>query len=473
MTRAVGLSGEVQEGFDGLSLIIGMGATGLSCARFLKSIGAEFAVADTRTAPAMLDVFRAEFPGVEIELGDLREAFLARAQRLIVSPGVSVKTDAIAQAKSAGVEVTGDIALFAQRVKKPIVGVTGSNGKSTVVAMLASILRAAGRSFGLGGNLDGENFKPALDLLSEEPKALYVLELSSFQLETTPFLNAEAVALLNLSQDHMDRYVDASEYLSAKQNIFLGAKQVCVNANDALTFPLDPATATVCYSTQGAVEGGFGIDGVKGARALSFNGSAFLAVERMRVAGEHNIANALAASALAHAIGVSLESIAQGIADFNGLPHRCQWVAKIDNVDYFNDSKGTNVGSTLASVVGLGDHIAASTGGKLVLIAGGEGKGADFSPLAPAIGDFVRNVILIGRDAKLIAECLEQDSYAHEVTFAQSMEEAIEQATAAAQAGDAVLLSPACASFDMFDNFQHRGDVFATRVREKKYEDED
>jgi UDP-N-acetylmuramoylalanine--D-glutamate ligase len=472
VTRAVGLSGEEQEGVDGLSLIIGMGATGLSCARYLRAIGAEFAVADTRAAPAMLDVFKAEFPGVSLELGDLPEALLAGAQRLIVSPGVSVKTDAIAKAKSAGVDITGDIALFAQRAKKPIVAVTGSNGKSTVVAMLASILRAAGRSFGLGGNLDGENFKPALDLLSEEPKELYVLELSSFQLETTLALNAEAVALLNLSQDHMDRYTDASEYLSAKQNIFHGAKQVCVNVSDALTFSLDPATATVCYSTYGALEGGFGIIKDAGTRALSFNGSAFLATDRMKVAGEHNIANALAASSLAHAIGVSLDSIAQGIAEFKGLPHRCQWVAKIDNVDYFNDSKGTNVGSTLASVVGLGEHIAALSGGKLVLIAGGEGKGADFSPLAPAISTFVRNVILIGRDAKLIAECLEQDSYAHEVTFAQSMAEAIEQATAAAQAGDAVLLSPACASFDMFDNFQHRGDSFATKVREKAQEGE-
>ncbi|MBT4781482.1 MAG: UDP-N-acetylmuramoyl-L-alanine--D-glutamate ligase, partial [Gammaproteobacteria bacterium] len=192
----------------------------------------------------------------------------------------------------------------------------------------------------------------------------------------------------------------------------------------------------------------------------------------IKVAGEHNLANALAASALAHAVGVSLESIASGIESFQGLPHRCQWVAAVRGVDYFNDSKGTNVGSTLASVVGLGEHFSTSTGGRLVLVAGGEGKGADFAPLVPAVGAFVRKVILIGRDANLIAHCLERDSKAHDIAFAQSMEEAIELASNAAKAGDAVLLSPACASFDMFDNFQHRGDTFAARVRENARKDE-
>lgn len=469
MTQAEELS---SKGLEGLSLIVGMGATGLSCARFLGSIGADFAVADTRAAPAMLPVFRAEFPEIVSEFGELREAFLNSATRLIVSPGVSVKTEAIAKLRQAGVEVIGDIALFARVVNKPIVAVTGSNGKSTVVALLASILRADGRSFGVGGNLDGENFKPALDLFKEEQKDIYVLELSSFQLETTPELNAQAVALLNLSQDHMDRYADVTEYLSAKQNIFNGAKTVCINLSDPLTLPLDSAVRTVRYKTQDALEDGFGIAEVAGVRSLSFNGRAFLAVERIKVAGEHNLANALAASALAHAVGVSLESIASGIESFQGLPHRCQWVAAVRGVDYFNDSKGTNVGSTLASVVGLGEHFAASTGGRLVLIAGGEGKGADFAPLVPAVGAFVRKVILIGRDANLIAHCLERDSKAHDIAFAQSMEEAIELASNAAKAGDAVLLSPACASFDMFDNFQHRGDTFAARVRENARKDE-
>ena len=241
MTQAEELS---SKGLEGLSLIVGMGATGLSCARFLRSIGADFAVADTRAAPAMLPVFRAEFPEIVTEFGELREAFLNSATRLIVSPGVSVKTEAIAKLRQAGVEVIGDIALFSSVVNKPIVAVTGSNGKSTVVALLASILRADGRSFGVGGNLDGENFKPALDLLKEEKKDIYVLELSSFQLETTPELNAQAVALLNLSQDHMDRYADATEYLSAKQNIFNGAKTVCINLSDPLTLPLDSAVRT-------------------------------------------------------------------------------------------------------------------------------------------------------------------------------------------------------------------------------------
>jgi UDP-N-acetylmuramoylalanine--D-glutamate ligase len=285
-------------------------------------------------------------------------------------------------------------------------------------------------------------------------------------------LNAQAVSLLNLSQDHMDRYADATEYLSAKQNIFNGAKTVCINLSDPLTLPLDSAVRTVRYKTRGALEDGFGIAEVAGVRSLSFNGCAFLAVERIKVAGEHNFANALAASALAHAVGVSLESIASGIESFQGLPHRCQWVAAVRGVDYFNDSKGTNVGSTLASVVGLGEHFATTTGGRLVLIAGGEGKGANFAPLVPAVGAFVRKVILIGRDANLIAHCLELDAKAHDIALAQSMDEAIELASNAAKAGDAVLLSPACASFDMFDNFQHRGDSFAARVRENARKDE-
>ena len=463
-----GRGGENSE-LEGLSVVVGLGATGLSCVRFLESCGAEYVAVDSRESPPLLAEFRREFPSAVLQLGGFDAMTLAAARRLIVSPGIALSTPAIAQAIAAGVEVVGDIALFARRVSAPILAVTGSNGKSTVVGLLAEILRAEGLSFGLGGNLDGENFKPALALLAEPPRELYVLELSSFQLETTPCLNAAAVALLNLSEDHMDRYADASAYLAAKRAIFNGASCAAVNVDDPQTQPVSEAVEWLRYSASAAIRDGFGVglsslSSLPGRRELTWQGAGFLPIDDMGLVGEHNILNALAAATLARAAGVSIEAIGAGIRRFSGLAHRCQWVADREGVAFFNDSKGTNVGAALASITGLGERLEQEHA-KLVVIAGGDGKGADFAPLAAGLAGYARSLVLIGRDAKRIARAVEAGRGECEIVFASSMQEAVNLAADAARAGDAVLLSPACASFDMFENFQHRGDCFEASVK--------
>lgn len=456
---------------EGLSLVVGLGATGYSCARFLSSVGASFAVVDSRAAPPLLPEFQREFPDVAVGLGEFSLDAFGSAERLIVSPGVSLRTPAIAQWLERGGEVMGDIALFAQRVAAPVVAVTGSNGKSTVVALLAAILKADGRSFALGGNLEGENFKPALDLLAEDRRELYVLELSSFQLETTRALNAEAVALLNLSPDHMDRYEDESAYLSAKQMIFTGAACVAINEDDTHSWPLEPAERVIRYTPSRESAEGFGVEeigaeaaatkesGAQNRRWLCWQRRPFFALDEMRLVGDHNVSNALAAASLAVAVDVSLEAIAAGLRECVGLPHRCQWVARHQGVDFYNDSKGTNVGAALASIEGIGRRLSAKDG-RVVLIAGGEGKGADFTPLAKAVDQYVRTLVLIGEAAERIAAVVAEGGAQCEVVFALDLPAAVNAAASAARPDDAVLLAPACASFDMFDNFQHRGDSF-------------
>ncbi|MDF1767026.1 MAG: UDP-N-acetylmuramoyl-L-alanine--D-glutamate ligase [Gammaproteobacteria bacterium] len=453
----------------GLSLVLGLGATGYSCARYLHGLGVEFAVLDSRAAPPLLVSYLQEFPDAQVELGEFKVEQLCRASRLIVSPGIAVSTPAIAAAAAAGVEILGDIALFARAAQAPIVAVTGSNGKSTVVALLAAILRKNGSAFGLGGNLDGENFKPALELLIAEREGarrsdLFVLELSSFQLETTRELNATAVALLNLSEDHMDRYADSTAYLSAKQAIFNGAQCAVVNVDDPLTRPPQPMASSLAYKPSGEWSDGLGIGGA-GNRSLCWQGEPFLDLEACGLRGSHNRSNLMAAAGLAIALGVPLTAIAAGATSFRGLPHRSQWVCEAHGVEFYNDSKGTNVGASLAAIVGIGERVvAAKSSARLVVIAGGEGKGANFSPLAPALAQFARCVVLIGRDADRIEADTAQARGSCEAIFAADMAAAVSAAVDAAQAGDAVLLSPACASFDMFDNFQHRGDEFIACV---------
>jgi UDP-N-acetylmuramoylalanine--D-glutamate ligase len=443
---------------DRLTVIVGLGDTGLSCVKYFASTGEKVKVVDSRDEPPGLAVLIEMYPDVECELGDFNLETFVTAKQLVISPGISIRSVEIEAAKEAGVAITGDIDIFSKQVAAPIIAVTGSNGKSTVVAMLADIVTKAGKNFGLGGNLDGDNFKPALDLLAEGEKDLYLLELSSFQLETTQNLGAAVATILNLSADHMDRYEGIDDYQRAKQRIFTGCKQVVINRDDKESYPLIESDAAIW-------DFGFGRASVNGLGLLEEGGDLYLAyqlekivsVNELKIFGQHNISNVLAAVALAMAIDIDMNAIKAAITEFSGLPHRCQWVANIDGVDFYNDSKGTNVGATVAAIEGLGEHIS----GHIVLIAGGIAKGADFAALVPAMNKWGKAVILIGQDAAEMASYFDTEIQTY---FANDMPDATRVALHQSATGDAVLLSPACASFDMFENFQHRGFAFMESV---------
>jgi UDP-N-acetylmuramoylalanine--D-glutamate ligase len=443
---------------DRLTVIVGLGDTGLSCVKYFASMGEKVKVVDSRDEPPGLAALIEMYPNVEYELGDFNLETFVTAKQLVISPGISIRSVEIEAAKEAGVAITGDIDIFSKQVAAPIIAVTGSNGKSTVVAMLADIVTKAGKNFGLGGNLDGDNFKPALDLLAEGEKDLYLLELSSFQLETTQNLGAAVATILNLSADHMDRYEGIDDYQRAKQRIFTGCKQVVINRDDKESYPLIESDAAIW-------DFGFGRASVNGLGLLEEGGDLYLAyqlekivsVNELKIFGQHNISNVLAAVALAMAIDIDMNAIKAAITEFSGLPHRCQWVANIDGVDFYNDSKGTNVGATVAAIEGLGEHIS----GHIVLIAGGIAKGADFAALVPAMNKWGKAVILIGQDAAEMASYFDTEIQTY---FANDMPDATRVALQQSATGDAVLLSPACASFDMFENFQHRGFAFMESV---------
>ncbi|MBL4572366.1 MAG: UDP-N-acetylmuramoyl-L-alanine--D-glutamate ligase [Gammaproteobacteria bacterium] len=443
---------------DCITVVVGLGDTGLSCVKYFSQAGEKVKVVDSRDEPPGLAALKELYPDVEYELGDFNLETFVTAKQLVVSPGLSIHSPEIEAAKKAGVVITGDIDIFSKQVTAPIIAVTGSNGKSTVVAVLAEILRKAGKNFGLGGNLDGDSFKPALDLIAEGEKDLYLLELSSFQLETTECLGAAVATLLNLSADHMDRYEGIDDYHRAKQRIFTGCKQVVINRDDKKSYPLEASDAAVW-------DFGFGRAGVNGLGLLEEGGDLYLAyqlekivsVSELKIFGQHNISNVLAAVALAMAMAIDMNAIKAAITEFTGLPHRCQWVENIGGVDFYNDSKGTNVAATVAAVEGLGEHIS----GHIVLIAGGLAKGADFSALVPAMNKWGKVVILIGEDAVEMAGYFDAEIQTY---FASDMQDAVRVALQQSIAGDAVLLSPACSSFDMFENFQHRGFAFMKSV---------
>lgn len=439
-------------------VIVGLGTTGLSCARYLRSIGANFQVVDSRMDPPGLAELRTQFPDVQVTLGEFNQAILCSAKELILSPGISVHTPAIKAAHEAGVAITGDIDIFSKVVAKPVVAVTGSNGKSTVVSLLAAMARAAGLRVGLGGNLDGAEAAPALDLLAQGEKDLYVLELSSFQLETTQCLGARVAVILNVSDDHMDRYATKKEYEAAKQRIFNGAQLTVVNRDDAASQPwTKDCGASISFGLHAPRDNGWGIIEQDGEAMIAYGDTVLLPARSLKIAGKHNVANAMAALALGQAIGLPEQAMVTVLQTFPGLPHRCQWLRTLRGVDYYNDSKGTNVGASIVAIESLGEVVK----GKLVLIAGGIDKGADFSIMAPVVEKFVKLAILIGRDARNLANAL-KDSI--EIIFANTLAEAVNIAAKHARDGDAVLLSPACASYDMFTDFTQRGRVFASAV---------
>lgn len=435
------------------TVIVGLGRTGLACVRHLAALRAHCVVLDTRAEPPGLAALRAELPELEVHLGPLDAGRLCSAGRIVLSPGVALAEPAVAAARAAGVPVLGDIELFARAARAPVLAVTGSNGKSTVTTLLGAMARRAGRRVRVGGNLG----PPALDLLGEPAPEFYILELSSFQLETTASLEPLVATVLNISVDHMDRYATAQDYRRAKARIFHGHGIQVLNRDDPVVAALHrPGRTTIGFGLGVPHAGDFGLRQRNGRAWLARGRRVLLPAAELRIAGRHNIANALAALALGAAAGFDEQAMGAALRDFEGLAHRCRLVAERDGVRWYNDSKGTNLGATLAAIEGIGED------SPVVLIAGGEGKGADFRPLAEALRRHGRGLVLIGRDAPLIETAV---GGATPVVRARNLGEAVAQARVLARCGDSVVLSPACASFDMFANFEQRGERFEAAVR--------
>ncbi len=434
-----------------LKVVVGIGTTGLSVARHLSQMGERFVMFDTRQQPPCLDQLKAELPEVSVVLGEFLVDSFDGADEIILSPGLSRENPAIQAALLSGVPVIGDIELFARTANAPIVAITGSNGKSTVTTLLGEMCAAAGVPVGVGGNLG----MPALALLDEH-KELYVLELSSFQLESVSGLNAEVATVLNISPDHMDRYRSLLDYHQAKHRIFNGVRQVVVNREDKLSVPLvSDKVKQWSFGLNRPDFGGFGLLDQDGEPWLSYQFDRLMPEAELGIKGSHNTRNALAALALGSAVGLPMAEMLQVLREFQGLPHRCQAVKSLAGVTYINDSKATNVGATLAAISGLSGEQ------NLILIAGGRGKGQDFTPFAKALMGSVKQLVLLGEDAPAIG-----DSVGDRVPtiYAASLQGAVEAAQKIAEAGDIVLLSPACASFDMFCSFEDRGGQFVNAV---------
>jgi UDP-N-acetylmuramoylalanine--D-glutamate ligase len=419
-------------------LVLGLGDTGLSVARWAERHGARVRVADTRSVPPR------QFAG-DLRRGAFTPALLEGIELICISPGLPLAEPLIGEALSRGIPVLGDVELFAWHNRAPVLAVTGTNGKSTVTALVGHLLKSAGIDAEVAGNIS----PPVLDAAIKRPAppAAWVLELSSYQLETTWSLNPRAAAMLNLTEDHLDRYAGLAEYGAAKARVFQGDGIQVLNRDDAASAAMALAGRKLITFGLDAAADGFGM-----AQGWLVEGSArIVEAAALPIHGAHNVANALAACALARAFGLPRERLARGLKSFRGLPHRLELVARRHGVDWYDDSKGTNVGATIAALRGLGK--------RAVLILGGEGKGQDFSPLRGPVGEFASHVLLIGRDAPLIARVTGGERCA-------SLEAAVQRAAELAKPGEAVLLSPACASFDMFRDYQHRGEVFANAVRQ-------
>ena len=437
---------------DRRTLVVGLGKTGLSCVRYLCEKGRDVAVADSRLSPPGLDELRAEWPDLPVYLGEFDADLFAGFNELVVSPGISVAEPAIRVAADKGAVIRGDIDLFSEVADAPIIAITGSNGKTTVTTLVGEMARAAGRRVEVGGNIG----TPALELLGRGAD-LYVLELSSFQLETTRELNALAATVLNVSDDHMDRYPDKMAYFQAKQRIFNGCQNAVVNLDDALSTPMARDNLRfLCFGFHRVNPDTFSTRDDDEGTWITFGFDNLLLAEELGLMGQHNISNVMAALALGQAAGLPMDVMLETAKRFKGLPHRCEFVRRVSDVDYINDSKGTNVGATAAAIESL-----VPAGGKIVLIAGGEGKGADFSLLAEPVSTHCRAVVLIGADAETIATALGNRV---ETVNAADIAGAVHTAKKLAQPGDRVLLSPACASFDMFRDYGDRGDRFRQQV---------
>lgn len=439
---------------EGLRVVVGLGKTGLSCVRFLHQLGYKVAVNDTRTNPPNLAELHAEFPDVAVSVGKLDEPLLLTAHEIITSPGIAISEPALVAAHKAGIAIIGDIELFCRATDKPIVAITGSNAKSTVTTLVGLMAQNAGVNVAVGGNLG----TPVLELLAQNAD-LYVLELSSFQLETTHSLRAAAATVLNISEDHMDRYAHLMAYHQAKHRIYRHCQFYVTNRQDKLTVPLLPdSLANTNFGLDKPDLKNYGVIREQGISYLAKGQQKLLDTREIGIFGEHNIANALAALALGEAVNLPMEAMLETLKNFTGLAHRCQLVATQQGISWYNDSKGTNVGATLAAINGLG----AAISGKVILIAGGVGKGQDFSPLSSSLAQYGKAVLLMGEDAPKIDQAVKAD-----ITklYVSSLSDAVNTAKQLAQQGDVVLLSPACASFDMFKHYEDRGEQFIVLVK--------
>ena len=438
----------------GLKVVAGLGISGVSAVNFLHEQGYRVAVTDSRETPPGHDQIPAE---VKTSFGQLDLELLLQAEEIILSPGLAPQLPEIQQVIAKGIPVVSDIQLLRRATDVPIVAITGSNAKSTVTTLIGQMSQNAGRKVAVGGNLG----RPALDLLKDQPE-LIVLELSSFQLETTSNLNAAVAVVLNMSEDHLDRHGDMFGYHKAKHRIFQGVKKVVYNRDDSLTRPLVPdQTPMQSFGLNAPDLNQYGI-------LREDNGTLWLARGRERliksselyIQGTHNVANALACLALGEAIGLPRDSMLETLKQFKGLEHRCEYVKTVHGVRYYNDSKGTNVGATLAAIDGLGAAIEPQQA-KVVVILGGQGKGQDFSLLKASVAKYVKVAILIGEDAPILQIALQGST---ELIQAQSLKQAVELAQAKTTEHDVVLLSPACASFDMFTGYPDRGHQFVACV---------
>ncbi len=427
-------------------LVVGLGLSGYSVARFLLKNGYRCRLQDNREITPYLSRLQAEFGAIDFKAGLLDSALVEWADVLVVSPGVAIHRDEIQQAAQQGKSIIGDIELFAQVVNKPVIAITGSNGKSTVTQLVGDIINCAGKSAAVGGNIG----TAALDLLDEQTD-FYVLELSSYQLETTQSLRPVVAVLLNLSEDHLDRYAGYDDYVAAKRRIYQRASHRVSNADEVATqhdgndlqFSLDPEADVEFKLLQ---QGGF---------FLAHHDEPWLNVEQLKLTGRHNWANCLAAMAITHLLGIDKDSIVRGLVKFNGIAHRSQWVAEVQGVEWINDSKATNVGAAMASIKGRN--------GPVILIAGGQSKGVNLSVMADLLQQKVKRVLLLGEDAEAMRAAWQGST---DIEIVADMQTAVRRAREEAKEGDCVLLAPACASFDMYQNFEARGNDFIRLVRE-------
>lgn len=431
-------------------LVVGLGNTGLSVARYLQKLNYRFAIIDSRDKPPLIAEFLEQMPDTPLFTGGFDDAAFQVATHLVVSPGLSLNEKAIMKAIANGSKIVSDIDLFACSVTAPIVAITGSNGKSTVTTMVGDMAKAAGKQVAVGGNLG----VPALDLLAS-PADLYVLELSSFQLERTAALNAAAATVLNVSADHLDRHADIAEYAQEKQRVFRGDGAMVINIDDPIVKTMqDGGRLTHTFSIKTKAD--FHLARQDGNEYLMHQDEPLMALDDLPLEGRHNAANALAALALGWSVGLDKNAMCRALRKFKGLEHRMQRVAEIRGVTWVNDSKATNIGACVAALQGYTR--------KVILIAGGQAKGADMSELTPAIEEKAKSVVLMGQDAPLIKEALQGSSVP--VYAAQDIVQAVKIAASLASSGDSVLLSPACASLDQFKSYADRGNKFTKAVLE-------
>ena len=437
--------------------IIGLGQTGSSCLKLLHAIGERIVVTDSREVPPHIDRIKQTYPDVEFHLGGFNESAILSAERVMLSQGIAQTEPTLARLATKGVKFVSDIEIFACATNQPILAITGSNGKSTVTSLVGHMAKACGIKAGVGGNLS----PPALDLVMQPEPSCYVLEISNFQLETTHSLAAKVACILNLSPDHLDRYAAYADYIAAKQRIYQHCEIAVINRHDKETLPkYTKPQQTISFGLDEPQPGMFGIRKKADVTYLAFGDENLLPTSELSIAGQLHWQNALAALAIGYGAEWSLDGMLAALKNFQGLAHRCELVVENQGIKWINDSKGTNVGATIEALNSVGQSLA----GKIIWLAGGLGKGADFSPLQSPVSTFVEQAIFFGEDGQRIAEQLSADT---SIVHVPDLATAVSMAGQIASAGDAVLLSPACASFDMFENFAKRGERFSQLVKEQ------